>query len=180
MELEYNLIEKFADPDLMMGMSVADKLKATAVTGLMGLGVTFIVLIVLMLIITLLRRQISRYEMNLEYRRQVQRARKLRRAKLYKCQEAERHGFETVGRAVRGAHIENPAPPAACVPAVNGRRDDAPDEETAAVIMAAICAYEGRPADEIRIRKIVRRPYEEAAWRAGAGDGFGEQEGWNR
>ena len=38
----------------------------------------------------------------------------------------------------------------------------------------------GRPADEIRIRKIVRRPYEEAAWRAGAGDGFGEQEGWNR
>ena len=32
MELEYNLIEKFADPDLMMGMSVADKLKATAVT----------------------------------------------------------------------------------------------------------------------------------------------------
>ena len=67
MELEYNLIEKFADPDLMMGMSVADKLKATAVTGLMGLGVTFIVLIVLMLIITLLRRQISRYEMNLEY-----------------------------------------------------------------------------------------------------------------
>ncbi len=76
MELEYNLIEKFADPDLMMGMSVADKLKATAVTGLMGLGVTFIVLIVLMLIITLLRRQISRCEMNLEYRRQVQRARK--------------------------------------------------------------------------------------------------------
>ena len=49
MEREYNLIEKFADPDLMMGMSVADKLKATAVTGLMGLGVTFIVLIALML-----------------------------------------------------------------------------------------------------------------------------------
>ena len=65
----------------MMGMSVADKLRLRG-DGLMGLGVTFIVLIVLMLIITLLRRQISRYEMNLEYRRQVQRARKLRRAKL--------------------------------------------------------------------------------------------------
>ena len=172
MELEYNLIEKFADPDLMMQMSVADKLKATAVTGLMGLSVTFIVLIALILIITLLRKQIGRYEMNSEYRRQVQRARKLRRAKLYKRQEEERHGFETVEQTVRGVH------PQGCA-GLNrsAETDDFPDEETVAAIMAAVCAYEGRPADQIRIRKIARRPYEEAAWKAGA-DQSGENEGW--
>ena len=172
MELEHNLIERFADPDLMMNMSVADKLKATAVTGLMGLSVTFIVLIALMLIIMLLRKQIGRYEMNSEYRRQVQRARKLRRAKLYKRQEEERHGFETVPRTVRGVRLQETTEAG-----ILSRGDDISDEETAAAIMAAVCAYEGRPADQIRIRKIVRRPYEEAAWKAGA-DQSGEKEGW--
>lgn len=180
MELEYNLIEKFADPDLMMEMSVADKLKAASVTGLMGLVVTFIVLIALMLIILLLRRQISRYEMNSEYRRQVQRARKLRRAKLSKRKEGGQHGFETVEKTIRSAPMENSAPSASFLTAGDEGTQDEPDEETIAVIMAAICAYEGRPADEIRIRKIQRRPYETAVWRAGADEEFGEQEGWNR
>ena len=82
--MELNLIEKFADPELIAEMSLVDKLKATLVTGLTGLCFAVVVLIALMLIVILVRRIVGRYELKQEYRRQVHRARKLRSAKLDK------------------------------------------------------------------------------------------------
>ena len=185
--MEQNLIQKFADPDLIMEMSVADKLKATLVTGLTGLGVTFVVLVSLMLIIILLRRWISRYEMNSEYRHQVHRARRLRKAKLSKRKdEAEQHGFETVEHMMRSTAVTGGDPADGISEDMAGMKDgqtqlfgdDTPDEETAAVIIAAISAYEGTPAEQLKIRKIERRPYEEALWKAGAGRPAQIREGW--
>ena len=40
--MELNLIEKFADPELIAEMSLVDKLKATLVTGLTGLCLSLI------------------------------------------------------------------------------------------------------------------------------------------
>ena len=188
--MEPNLIQKFADPDLIMEMSVAEKLKATLVTGLTGLGVTFVVLVALMLIITLLRRWISRYEINSEYRHQVHRARRLRSAKLSKRKdEAEQHGFETVDHMMRSAAVTgaNAGGISPQMSQTSGKEsdqtdleDEMPDEETVAAIVAAISAYEGKPAERLRIRKIARRPYEEALWKAGAEYPAQITEGWKR
>ena len=185
--MEPNLIQKFADPDLIMEMSVVEKLKATLVTGLTGLGVTFVVLVALMLIIMLLRRWISRYEINSEYRHQVHRARRLRSAKLSKRKdEAEQHGFKTVDHMMRSAAVTG-ANAGSIYSSMSGKEsdqtdleDEMPDEETVAAIVAAISAYEGKPAEGLRIRKIVRRPYEEALWKTGAEYPAQITEGWKR
>ena len=106
--MELNLIEKFADPELIAEMSLVDKLKATLVEFSLRTGLCFavVVLIALMLIVILVRRIVGRYELKQEYRRQVHRARKLRSAKLDKRKsEAEQHGFETIRGEVRSASV---------------------------------------------------------------------------
>ena len=181
--MELNLILRFADPDLMAEMSVAEKLKATLITGLTGLCVTFVVLIALMLIIVLLRRVIGRYELKSEYRRQVHRARKLRSAKLTKRKsEAEQHGFETIHREMRSAPIvpEKEADTKAGGASGGSLGLGEPDEAVVAAIIAAISAYEGTSADQIRIRRIVHRPFEEAVWKSQAGVSSCSGEGWKR
>lgn len=187
--MEQNLIQKFADPNLIMEMSVADKLKATLVTGLTGLGVTFVVLVVLMLIIIILRKWISRYEVNSEYRNQVHRARKLRSAKLVKRKdEAEQHGFETVDHTLRSVAMTDGSA-GEYLPEENqnaslesdmGGGSEVPNAETVAAIIAAISAYEGTSAENLRIRKIFRRSHEDVAWKAGAGRPAEIREGWKR
>lgn len=42
-----NLMEKFADPQLMQGLSTGEKLIGSGVTALMGIGITFLVLVFL-------------------------------------------------------------------------------------------------------------------------------------
>ena len=41
------LMEQFANPDMMHSLSVGDKLVGAGITTLMGMGITFIVLILL-------------------------------------------------------------------------------------------------------------------------------------
>lgn len=175
--MELNLIEKFADPELIAEMSLVDKLKATLVTGLTGLCFAVVVLIALMLIVILVRRIVGRYELKQEYRRQVHRARKLRSAKLDKRKsEAEQHGFETIRGEVRSSSVgpavyggEGRKGQNKDRKAETGAGADHPDEAVVAAIIAAISAMEGTPAERIRIRSIVHRPYEETVWKSYAG-----------
>ena len=184
--MELNLIEKFADPGLIAEMSLADKLKATLITGLTGLCVAVVVLIVLMLIIILVRQIAGRYELKSEYRRQGHRARKLRNAKLDKRKsEAEQHGFETIRGEVKSAAV---GPEKLSGTEERGQRNGTkadmtsakPDEAVVAAIIAAISASEGIAADRIRIRRILHRPYEETVWKSYAGVESRDGEGWKR
>ncbi len=53
------LMEKFADPELFEGLSMGDKMAGSAVTMLMGMGITFIVLILLWGIFALMGKAMS-------------------------------------------------------------------------------------------------------------------------
>ena len=49
-----SLMEKFADPSMMHSLSFGDKMAGAGITTLMGMGITFIVLILLWLVISIL------------------------------------------------------------------------------------------------------------------------------
>ena len=51
-----SLMEKFADPSMMHSLSFGDKMAGAGITTLMGMGITFIVLILLWLVISILTR----------------------------------------------------------------------------------------------------------------------------
>ena len=53
---EMSLMQKFADPELFKTLSLAEKLEGAGVTTLMGMGITFVVLIFLWAIIAQMAR----------------------------------------------------------------------------------------------------------------------------
>ena len=54
------LLKQFADPNVIQSLSITDKLLAGLVTTLMGMGITFIALIILQIIISLMDRLLNR------------------------------------------------------------------------------------------------------------------------
>ena len=54
------LLKQFADPNVIHSLSITDKLLAGLVTTLMGMGITFIALIILQIIISLMDRLLNR------------------------------------------------------------------------------------------------------------------------
>lgn len=131
-----NLMEKFADPQLIHGLSMGEKLTGSGITALMGMGVTFLVLIFLWGCIALMNRVTTRSWK--ASRQQVPAA-----GKAGACVNAypgavaaPMQGSAAYGTEGSGART------AQCVPV--------------AVMTAVICAYEGSSA--LRIRKICRAP----------------------
>lgn len=56
----FELLKKFADPNLIQNLPVPDKLMAGLITTLLGMGITFLALIILMIIISSMDRLINR------------------------------------------------------------------------------------------------------------------------
>ena len=50
------LLQKFADPDLMKALSFSDRLFAGLITTLLGMGITFVSLVILQIVIQLIAR----------------------------------------------------------------------------------------------------------------------------
>lgn len=53
-----SLMEKFADPDMMHSLSFADKMAGAGLTTLMGMGITFIILILLWFLISVMTKML--------------------------------------------------------------------------------------------------------------------------
>lgn len=139
--MELSLMERFADPELIQGMSGSELLQGALVTTLMGLGTTFCVLLVLWGIIALVSRIINKTG-----KKQVS------------------------GAAPAPAQAPAPkadAPAAAQTAPVSNE----PGKDLIAVIAAAIAAMEGTSPSSLIIRKINRISGNTTAWsRAGASE----------
>lgn len=57
-----DLMEKFADPSLIDSMSMGDKMLGSTITMIMGMGITFCVLVLLWLFVKLMGKFINREE----------------------------------------------------------------------------------------------------------------------
>ncbi|MBE6037030.1 MAG: hypothetical protein E7223_05410 [Clostridiales bacterium] len=138
MENNLGLMERFADPALFEGLSFAEKMAGGGVTLLMGLGITFIVLLILWGCITIMGKVL-----------------KTGAPKKEKAAPAP-----AAAAAVAAAPAPAPAE-AAPAPAAEGI-----DPAIIAVIMAAIAAAEGPEAAQgLVVRRITRVQSGRPAWR---------------
>lgn len=122
-----SLMEQFANPDMIENLSMGDKLAGAGITTLMGMGITFVVLLLLWGCISIMTKF------------------------TYRPNKGE--------KAPQTTADANAAPSAA-----QPVKSEVRDEELAAVIAAAIAAYEGTSVSGIVVRKIQRISGATTAW----------------
>ena len=121
------LMEKFADPELFEGLSFGDKMIGSTVTMLMGMGITFLVLLLLWGFVALMGRFMG-------------------------------HGAGETERPAASGAVANSSPSPASA-------DSFDDETIAAVIAAAVAAYQGSgSSSNLVVRKITRLSSETSRW----------------
>ena len=137
-----SLMEKFADPSMMHSLSFGDKMAGAGITTLMGMGITFIVLILLWLVISILTRIVRGTQ---------------------KKKEAPAVPAAAPEKAVPAAAVaQTPAEAPAAAPPAEEMVDDA---QLIAVIAAAIAAAEGSEIQSnLVVRKIRRVAGPTVAW----------------
>lgn len=137
-----SLMEKFADPSMMHSLSFGDKMAGAGITTLMGMGITFIVLILLWLVISILTRIVRGTQ---------------------KKKEAPAAPAAAPEKAVPAAAVaQTPAEAPAAAPLAEEMVDDA---QLIAVIAAAIAAAEGSEIQSnLVVRKIRRVAGPTVAW----------------
>ncbi|MGI6722274.1 MAG: OadG family transporter subunit [Anaerovoracaceae bacterium] len=132
------LMEQFANPETMHSLSMSDKLAATGITALMGMGITFCILLLLWLIIAILTRAIRASEKKAEA----------------SAQEAVPAPAKPAAAPAPAAAVSEPGAGGGTLPGA------APGDDAAliAVITAAIAAYEGDSAmkSDLVVRRIRR------------------------
>lgn len=143
-----SMMEQFANPDTMHSLSFGEKMAGTGITALMGMGITFAILIILWVMIAIMGK-IMRGSAN----------RAKRREELSAAAEAAAAPAAAPAAAAAGA-----APAAA-----------ASDDALIAVLTAAIAAAEGdgaaAPTSNLIIKKIQRVAGPATAWNtAGIGE----------
>lgn len=147
---EYGLMERFADPALFETLTTGEKAVAGLVTTLMGMGTTFLVLIMLWGIIALTSKIIRGAE-----------------TKATVAAAAKSAGLDVKSKDATAIGVigGTPAPQAATVSVEAG-------QELIAVLMAAIAASSGSElASNLKIRKIQRISGSNTAWNsAGVND----------
>lgn len=140
-----NLMDQFANPDTMHSLSLGDKMAGAGITTLMGMGITFVVLILLWLIITVLTKMVAKTESR-------------------KKEEA----MQEKAPAKPAAQKAPTAPAAASASPVTTDVSAAPaadSGELIAVITAAVAACEGPEVmSNLVIRKIRRVAGSSPAW----------------
>ena len=140
--MELSLMERFADPEMIQGLSNSELVQGALITTLMGMGTTFVVLTLLWGIIAFVSKLINK-------------------------SERKTAPIPTVA-APTAASAPAPAPamaaPIANAPAETGT-------ELIAVIAAAIAAMEGVSPNNLIVRKISRISGNSTSWsRAGASE----------
>ncbi|MGI6257792.1 MAG: OadG family protein [Anaerovoracaceae bacterium] len=130
-----SLMEQFANPDLVHQLSFGDKLAGAGITTLMGMGTTFVILILLWGIIAITTRIMAL--------------------------DSKGKSAPVAAAAAGSAAAPASAPaaaPASSAPAAEAEPAKAEDDEAlAAVIAAAIAAYEGGTVQPDLIVKRIRR-----------------------
>lgn len=122
-----SLMEQFANPDTMHSLSFGDKMAGAGITTLMGMGITFCILILLWGVIAVMTRIMASAD---------------------KKKAAPAPAAAAPAPAAAAPAAAAAAPAGDAVPASN-------DAELTAVIAAAIAAYEGD--GEVKSDLVVRR-----------------------
>lgn len=136
MDNNLGLMERFANPELFEGLTFAEKMAGGAVTLLMGMGITFIVLMILWGCITIM-------------------------GKLLKVETPKKAKAAPAPAAPAPAPAAAAAEAPAAAPAAEGI-----DPAIIAVIMAAIAAAEGPEAAKgLVVRRISRVQNGRPAWK---------------
>lgn len=126
-----SLMERFANPDTIGSLSFSDKMTGSLITMVMGMGTTFVVLILLWALIAAM-------------------------SKLFVS--TEKRGSAGAAASSAGQSAAAPAPAGALSP-------QGGDGELAAVVAAAIAAFEGSTgADGLIVRRIRRVSGQANAW----------------
>ena len=148
-----SLMEQFAQPEMFENLSFGEKMAGTGITALMGMGITFAILIILWVMIAVMTRIIRSFE-----------------GVGKKKAEAP--------KAAPAAPATAAAPAAAAAaPAAGGASplaESASDDQLIAVIAAAIAAAEGgAAAPSFVVKKIQRIAGPATAWNmAGLNESF--------
>ena len=121
-----SLMEQFADPELMHSLSFGEKMAGSGVTALMGMGMTFLVLILLWILIAVMGRIVNG--------------------------TTKKKDDKSAEAPVTAA--EAPAAASAPAPAEAVTEKDEQGDVIAAVIAAAIAAFNG---DEVKSNRVVRK-----------------------
>lgn len=134
-------MERFADPEMIQGLSNSELLQGSLITTLMGMGTTFVVLILLWGIIAFVSNLINK---------------------------SERKAAPTSTAAPAAATVPAPAQTVSA-PTANAQAETG--TELIAVIAAAIAAMEGTSPSNLIVRKISRISGNSTSWsRAGASE----------
>ena len=135
---ELGLMERFANPEYFDGLTFGEKMAGGGVTLLMGMGFTFIILIIIMFAIKAMGALFAKGE-----------------------QKSKAKAEPTPAPAAARAAV--PAVPSEAPAEVSPDSDPA----LIAVIMAAIAASEGgQPLDNLRVSRITRIPGTKPVWGA--------------
>lgn len=129
-----SLMEQFANPEMVHQLSFADKLAGAGITTLMGMGTTFTILILLWGIIALTTKIMHK--------------------------GTEKRTAPAAAAASAGPSVGTPSPAPAATATVApaaGEEKTSHDGALAAVIAAAIAAYEGGNGEPDLIVKRIRR-----------------------
>ncbi|MGI6737297.1 MAG: OadG family protein [Anaerovoracaceae bacterium] len=137
-----SLMDQFKDPNLMHSLSFGDKMAGAGMTTLMGMGTTFAILILLWGIIALMNRIVLAAETKAAGTAAAAPAAPAPAA------AARETASPQPAPAAAAAVGSESGPPAAAEPGLD-------EAELAAVIAAAIAAYEGE--DVVRTDLVVRR-----------------------
>jgi len=138
-----SLMEKFADPSMMHSLSFGDKMAGAGITTLMGMGITFIILILLWLVISIMTRIVRGTQKKKE------------------APAAPAAALEKAAPAAAVAQTPAEAPAEAAPPA----EEAVDDAQLIAVIAAAIAAAEGSEIQSnLVVRKIRRVAGPTVAW----------------
>lgn len=129
---DMSIMDKFADPSLIDTLTMGEKAAGAGITTLMGMGITFLILILIWAVIALMSRIIA------------------------KADAGRKADTEPAAAAGNGGNRAEAASPADFID-IDG--EDITEEELTAVIMAAIEAYRadtGVPGSRLVVRKIMR------------------------
>ena len=136
-----SLMQQFADPTMFESLSMGERLTGATVTMLMGLGITFSILIILWVCIAIISRTVG----------------------------AASKKTEKAAAAPAEAAAAAPAPAAA--PEAAEPVDETDNAELVAVIAAAVAASENTLVNNLVVRKITRVSGPSNAWgSAGLGE----------
>lgn len=131
---DMSIMDKFADPSLIDTLTMGEKAAGAGITTLMGMGITFLILILIWAVIALMSRIIAKADTG-------------------------RKADRKPAAAAAAGNGGNRAEEASAAGFIDIDGEDITEEELTAVIMAAIEAYRadtGVPGSRLVVRKIIR------------------------